>query len=147
MSAKTSTPSTSIGKAALEDCAYMSLRWTIESKSRLFTAIAEGFVNRSEIDSCLDALAGSGALAYRKLFDGSQGDITLTPDDVLQLGARVRHFQTLGPMGPLAFVLPTGRGERLARVLGVLATADRPMRIFHDVRKARRWLESFETPV
>jgi hypothetical protein len=120
----------------------MPLRWTIDSQRRLFTAIAEGFVNRSEADACLDAVVGSGALAYRKLFDGSQGDITMTPDDLLHVGVRIREFHTLGPMGPLAFVLPVGRGERLARVLGVLATADRPMRIFHAVGKARRWLES-----
>lgn len=120
----------------------MPLRWTIDSQDRLFTAIAEGFVNRSEIDACLDAAEGSGALAYRKLFDGSRGDIDLTADDLLQVGVRLRQFHTLGPMGPLAFVLPVGRGERLARVLGVLATADRPMRIFYTVKKARRWLES-----
>lgn len=118
----------------------MSLTWTIDAENRLFTVVAVGFVNRSEIEACLDAVESCGVLTYRKLFDGSEGDIMMSPEDLLMLGVRLREFHARGPMGALAFVLPIGRGERLMRVLGILATADRPMRIFVKLGSARRWL-------
>lgn len=86
-------------------------------------------------------MAGSGAMSYRKLFDGTDGDTSMTPDDLLQVGVRMRDFHALGPMGPLAVVVPAEKGEVVARVLGILAAADRPMRVFQSVRPALRWLE------
>ena len=124
----------------------MSLRWTINSRERLFTAVAEGNVSRSDIELCLDAMAGSGAMAYRKLFDGTRGDTSMTADELLEVGVRMRAFHAQGPMGPLAVIVPIEKGEMVARILGILAAADRPMRIFSTVRPAQRWLESVKPP-
>jgi hypothetical protein len=46
----------------------MPLYWTIDSKERLFTGRGEGNVTFAAARSLLDALAGAGALSYRKLF-------------------------------------------------------------------------------
>lgn len=118
----------------------MSLRWTIDSKGHLFTVVADGDVSRDDIDACLDAMAGSGAMTYRKLFDGTEGDTSMTPGELLELGVRMRDFHAQGPMGPLAVVVPADKGEVVARVLGILAAADRPMRVFQSAGPARRWL-------
>ena len=45
-------------------------------------------------------------------------------------------------LGPLAVVIADNKYELLARVLGILAAARRPMRIFNDAGKARQWLAS-----
>jgi hypothetical protein len=48
------------------------------------------------------------------------------------------------PHGALAVVLSEQQrqSEKLARVLGVLLSVPRPMRVFSSVRAASRWLES-----
>jgi hypothetical protein len=125
----------------------MPLRWTIDSQGCLFTVIAEGDVSRRDVDACLDAMAGSGAMTYRKLFDGTKGDTSMTPDDLLLVGVRMREFHAQGPMGPLAVVVPAEKGEVVARVLGILAAADRPMRVFQSVKPARRWLDGLPPAV
>ncbi len=120
----------------------MSLNWTIDSETRLITAIADGDVTRREVETFVDEMASSGAMTYRKLFNGSRGDTGMSAADLLALGARFRSFHALGPMGPLAVVVPDDKAELVARVLGMLAAADRPMRVFRTPALARRWLES-----
>lgn len=122
----------------------MSLNWKIDPKARLITAVADGDVTRLDIETLLDEMASSGAMTYRKLFDGSQGDTKMGADDLLMLGVRFRAFHAQGPMGPLAVIVPDDKAELVARVLGMLAAADRPMRVFRTAVPARRWLESLE---
>jgi hypothetical protein len=45
-------------------------------------------------------------------------------------------------MGPLAIVVTTEHTHGLARLFGALAAADRPIKIFRDIRAAQRWLEA-----
>lgn len=122
----------------------MSLNWTINSEARLITVVADGDVSRHEVETLLDEMASSGAMTYRKLFDGSTGDTKMGSEDLLLLGVRFRAFHAQGPMGPLAVVVPDEKFELVARVLGMLAAADRPMRVFRTLGPARRWLESLE---
>lgn len=44
--------------------------------------------------------------------------------------------------GAFAIVLLHDQAELVARMLGVLASADRPLRLFTSPTPARRWLES-----
>ena len=67
---------------------------------------------------------------------------TLTDEEMLLLGARIRAYHTAGPMGPLAIVVITEHTHGLARLFGALAAADRPIKIFRDLRAARRWLDA-----
>ncbi|WP_422031279.1 hypothetical protein [Reyranella sp.] len=91
----------------------------------------------------LDILVGSEALGYRKLFDGSQADTRLTALEILQIGVRIRGLQAAGvALGPLAVVIPDDKYPLLSRVLGILATPRRPMRIFNRTSQARKWLET-----
>src|SRR3989442_42735 len=61
---------------------------------------------------------------------------------VLAFVVRFRAFNAQGPVGPLAVVVPDGKADLVARVLGILASADRPMRVFRTVALARRWIEA-----
>lgn len=133
----------------------MGLHWFIDSRERLIVITAEGPVTRTEIDEVLDAVAGANALGYRKLVDARAGRFALSAVDLLAIGARVRSLHA-GSVGAAAIVLP-GRRPRddepedaptlVARLIGILASAKRPLRLFKSMLAAKRWLESLTAPV
>ena len=132
----------------------MALHWFIDSRKRLIVVTAEGPVTRAEIDALLDAVTGAKALAYAKLVDATAGKFALSAIDVMALGVRVRSLHA-GSVGAAAIVLP-GHLPRddepedaptlVARLIGFLASAKRPLRMFKTVASARRWLESLAAP-
>lgn len=119
----------------------MPLHWNIIHDQRLMVVVADGLVVHEEVDRMLDDMVAERALGYRKLFDGTLGDTTMGPLKILDLGVRMRTLHRRGAMGPLAAVVPIDKWGLVARVLGMLAAARRPMRVFQDARKARRWLD------
>ncbi len=120
----------------------MSLVWTIEPEKRLMTAVAEGDVTHADMDAFLDAMAAGGAISFRKFFDGRLGDTAMSPEDVLALGVRVRGYQQMErELGALAIVIPLDKMELVSRVVGILAIADRPMRVFTSSAEARAWID------
>ena len=132
----------------------MGLHWFIDSRVRLIVVTAEGPVTRAEIDELLDAVVGAKALGYCKLVDARAGKFAMSAVDLLAIGARVRSLHA-GSVGAVALLLP-GRlpqdGEPedaptlVARLLGILASAKRPFRLFKSVTSARHWLESLTAP-
>lgn len=118
----------------------MPLHWIIDPDKKLVTAVAEGDVTRVEFDAFLDDMNRAGADAYRKLFDGGRGGTHMGAEDMLALGARMRASHADGPIGPLAVVVPEEHIETIDRVLGMLAAAERPMRVFRQVGAARKWI-------
>ena len=122
----------------------MPLHWDIDHTNKFMVVVAEGMVTRQEVDRMLDDMIAERALGYRRLFDGTQGDTTMGPSEMLDLGVRMRTLHQHGKMGPLAVVVPVEKWEMVARVLGMLAAAKRPMRVFQTVAKARRWLKKHE---
>jgi hypothetical protein len=119
----------------------MPLYWTIDSKARLFTAVAEGNVSLNDAIDLLDAMAGAKAMAYRKLFDGRAAIPTMTPDEMLSLCANIRSYHDRGMMGALAIVATPEQTMLFARLLGALASAKRPIKMFENPRQARNWIE------
>lgn len=121
----------------------MPLHWTVDSKESLVIAIAEGAVTRAEVENYLTVMNGAGTLSYRKLFDCSRSDTAMTAEDMLAIGVQIRaRHAVVGTLGPLAIVVPPDKSELISRVLGILAAAERPMRVFFDTEPARRWIES-----
>lgn len=120
----------------------MPITWTIDHDLRSLTAACQGDVTLLDLEEYLDAVVVAGSMPYRKLFDGTHGDFRLTDDEMMLLGARIRAYHSAGPMGPLAIVMVSERTHGLARLFGALAAADRPIRIFREVRAAQRWLDS-----
>ena len=120
----------------------MPITWTIDHDQRMLTAISQGDVTLQELEDYLDAVVVAGTMPYRKLFDGTRGDWRLTDEEMMLLGARIRAYHTAGPMGPLAIVVVSEHTQGLARLFGALAAADRAIKIFRDVRAARRWLDA-----
>jgi len=119
----------------------MPLYWTIDSKNGLFTGYGEGHVSLEDAMSLLDALAGARALAYRKLFDGRSIRSTMNGEELLTVCARIRTYHERGPIGAVAMVGTPEQTVSYARLLGALASADRPMKVFTSRRQARNWLD------
>ncbi len=121
----------------------MAVHWTINSEAKLFEVTCSGVVEPDEIHQMLDVLVGSDALGYRKLFDGSQADTNMGALDVLSIGVRMRGLHGDGTrLGPLAVVIPPDKYPLLSRVLGIVASPRRPMRIFSEIDRARKWLDT-----
>ena len=106
---------------------------------------AEGDVSHADAEEYLAVIEGCGALAYRKLYDGRGGSVVMNRDEMMAIAARFRSYHHR-PVGALAIVLPHDKAEPVARVLGVLASADRPMRLFINLGQARRWIEGLAAP-
>jgi hypothetical protein len=119
----------------------MPIYWTIDSKQQLVVVTAEGDVSRADADDYLDAIEGGGALAYRKLYDASAGNVVMDRDEMMAVAVRVRSYHHR-PVGPLAIVLSDDKAEAAARMLGILATAERPFKLFTSLVPARRWIDS-----
>lgn len=123
----------------------MPVYWTIDSKQKLVVVTAEGDVTHADVEDYLDVIEGGGALAYRKLYDGRGGTVVMNHDEMMAIAARFRSYHHR-PVGALAIVLPHDKAEPVARVLGVLASADRPMRLFINLAQARRWIDALAAP-
>ncbi len=120
----------------------MPLHWIIDSRTRLVTATVEGDCTRSDVEAYLKAVDGGGAVAWRKLFDARHGRPAMDHNDMLAVGTLFRGYHRRGPVGALALIVSETHAEPISRTLGILATADRPMRLFTDLEKGRRWIES-----
>ena len=67
----------------------------------------------------------------------------MTALEILTVGVRIRDLQNADvEHGPLAIAVPDDKYMLLSRVLGILAAARRPMRVFKDADRARKWLDS-----
>lgn len=121
----------------------MSFHYLIDSKRRFVSVKAEGDITRSDVDAYLEAVVGAGALGYRKLFDWRAGVPAMDFSELMSVVAAARSYHDR-PHGALAIVLSERQRQslELARVLGVLLSARRPMRVFSSVLTATRWLET-----
>ena len=124
----------------------MPLQWTISHPTRLVVAIASGELRPEDIESYFDEVARANASTYRKLFDASQATADLSDDELMALGARIRAYVALGPIGPVAIVVPTVATHEQALIFAALAEADRPIRVFRELHLARQWLDAQPEP-
>jgi hypothetical protein len=90
----------------------------------------------------LDAQAGASALSYQKLFDGRAVQSSMTGEELLALCVRIRGYHEQGPVGALAIVCTPEQTVEFARLLGALASADRPIKMFPGLRQAHTWLDN-----
>jgi hypothetical protein len=122
----------------------MPVHWKIDPDWRLMTVQAEGLVTREEFEAMLDAMVEAGAIGYAKLFDGRGADTKMSVADLMGIGVRIKALHASRaphPVGPLAIVLDGDKFGLVARVLGILATAKRPMRVFDEIVPAQEWID------
>ena len=118
------------------------LHWNLDRCQHFVTVIAAGEVMRIDVDAYLAEIERLNAIGRRKLVDLRNARIILTEEDILEIGVRFRQTDAASKVGALAVVLPQSEPERVMRLLGYLAAAKRPMRIFKTIGPARRWIKS-----
>jgi hypothetical protein len=123
----------------------MPFQCTIDHSARRVTVTATGRADAGQMTALLNKVAVAGAMPYRKLLDITQADLGLDPAVLTALGAAIRKYAATrqGSLGPTAIVVASDEGHRRATIFGQAAKANRPFRIFHEVRDARQWLDSF----
>ena len=121
----------------------MPLYWIINSRAELVSVVAEGDVPaRRRHGVPARGVSGAKVTAYRKLFDGRNGTSSMSEQELLMICAEIRSHHSLGKVGALAVIANPEQTEPFARVLGALALADRPMRLFDSPTRARNWLDA-----
>jgi len=120
----------------------MPIHWVIDSRAELVSAMAEGDVSLGDAMAFLRTLSGAKVTGYRKLFDGRAGTSSMSAQELLVICVEIRSHHGLGKVGALAVVANPEQTEPFARVLGALALADRPMRLFDNPVRARNWLDA-----
>jgi hypothetical protein len=118
----------------------MPLTWTLDSSQHFVLMSAEGEVTRADVEAYLSEIERAKAMGWRKLLDLRGARLALGADDIEAIGVRLREADAAGEVGPLAVVLPDVDPEGIMRMLGFLAAAKRPMRIFQAIEPARRWI-------
>lgn len=118
----------------------MGLRWEIDRRKSLVTITAEGQISRAEVEALLDDILRDEVLPLAKLVDCSMGIPAMPLEDLLAIGMRIKESPTRSA-GALAILRPQNT-EPMARLLGILATLPRPMKIFRALPAAMRWLEA-----
>lgn len=120
----------------------MAFDWVIDSRKKLIIVNGEGEFTFTEVWDYLAAVAGANALSYRQLFDLSQAFTQLTPGEAMELGVHMQMQQSQSVAGPVAVVMPQRQSDPVARLLGIMATAERPMRLFNEFEPAQQWIDS-----
>ena len=119
----------------------MPIELTINNAERLVVAVCKGTVSRLKIEDYLDKVVVADGLPHRKIFDTTDATMALDDADMMALGARIRAYDGISEMGPLAIVAATPESRNQARLFAVLGRADRPVMIFSTTQAARRWLD------
>jgi hypothetical protein len=119
----------------------MPVHWTISHPTRLVVAVCKGVVYRADMEAYLDGVVVGNAMPYRKIFEIKKARPKLDENDMMALGARIRAYAKVGPMGPLAVVADTDEAYEMAMMFATLGEADRPLKIFRELHAARRWLD------
>ena len=124
----------------------MPLYWTFDSNLRTVDVVAEGEVTLADAMAFFDATETAATLAYKQLIDGSRGRAAMTAEELMAIVVRIRSQHDMSAMGALAVVVTREQAHQFARLLGAAAVADRPLRVFDELRLARRWLDA-QAPV
>ena len=105
------------------------------------TITAGGDVSYGNVSDCLDAMADAKALGYRKLVDCAAAVFVMSLAEIAALSVKVRELHGTGAMGAAAFILNIEASAPEVQLLGAIAAADRPLRLFRTKPPAKRWID------
>jgi hypothetical protein len=124
----------------------MPIKWTISHPERMVTVEVDGDISLAQAEEYLDALVVADAMPYAKLLDCSLMKTSVSDDEMMQLGARMRAYAEIMRGGPLVFVVTDQVIHDYVRRYINLAAADRPVKIVKTMEQARAWLKKQDPP-
>lgn len=120
----------------------MPISWGVDHAARLVLATGRGELSRADIEKYLDRLATAATLSYSKVFHMDDCRFALSADDHAAIGVKLRSYEDVGPMGPVAVIAVSDELYEQAHLFDTMVIADRPLRIFRDAGAAYGWLAS-----
>jgi hypothetical protein len=120
----------------------MPILWTVFHSTREVVISVDGVSLLKEMEECVEGIMTPATRSYRKLVDLVKGRLALSLEDIEALAAYVRELGGTGPMGALAITVGSDASERQAQHFESLSVADRPLKIFRDLKAARAWLNT-----
>lgn len=108
---------------------------------RLVVVVVRGVVTNDDVAAALRHFVESGALHYRKILDVSSPSNPMSAEDIERGAAFLRAAPNAASRGPLAIVINPGRGAENAARFAALTEGERPVKVFHSLHEARKWLE------
>lgn len=114
--------------------------------SRLAIAVVRGTITADDVRDAVQQFLASDVLHYRKIIDIASPTSPLDDAAVQMMANLVLSKSVSRPRGALAFVVSPGQAADNAETFARLTGAERPVKVFHSLHAARKWLEEQPMP-
>ena len=118
----------------------MPLHMDIVPIQRLVVIVARGEVTADDLANNVKELIAANVAHYAKIIDVSTSRWVLTAEQIDAIAETLRGDPNSDVRGPVAFIVRP-EDEGFAQVFSKVTEGDRPVRLFHSLHQARRWLE------
>lgn len=109
--------------------------------NRLAIIVVRGEVTPADVGEAVRQMLESGALHYRKIIDVSSPSQPLTDEGLEKIATMMRSQPDSASRGPLAIIVNPGQQAQNAEKFAKMTEGERPVKVFHSLHEARRWLE------
>lgn len=123
----------------------MPIHLDISHLDRLVIAVVIGDANADDVRDLGRRFSEAGTRHYRKILDTTAGALVMDDAEVEALVAQLRARPKAEARGPLAFVVDPKRPAPVAEKYAELTSSERPVKVFHSLHAARRWLDEHST--
>ena len=118
----------------------MPLHMDIVPIQRLVVIVAHGEVTADDLANNVKELIAAKVAHYAKIIDVSTSHWVLTKEQIDAIANTLRGDPNSDMRGPVAFIV-SPKDEGFAQAFAGITEGDRPVRLFHSLHQARRWLE------
>jgi hypothetical protein len=118
----------------------MPLHMDIVPIQRLVVIVAHGEVTADDLANNVKDLIAAKVAHYAKIIDVSASHWVLTKEQIGAIAETLRGDPSSEMRGPVAFIVRP-EDEGFAHAFAGITEGDRPVRLFHSLHQARRWLE------
>jgi hypothetical protein len=118
----------------------MPLHMDIVPIQRLVVIVAHGEVTADDLANNVKDLIAAKVAHYAKIIDVSASHWVLTKEQIDAIAETLRGDPNSEMRGPVAFIVRP-EDEGFANAFAGITEGDRPVRLFHSLHQARRWLE------
>ncbi len=114
--------------------------------SRLVIAVVRGAITADDVREAVEQFLAGDVLHYRKIIDIASPTAPIDAAGVQFLANLVLSQRVTRPRGALAFVVNPGQAADNAEAFARLTSDERPVKVFHSLHAARKWLEEQPQP-
>lgn len=114
--------------------------------SRLVIAVVRGTITSDDVRDAVQQFLSSDVLHYRKIIDIASPTAPLDNVGVQFMANLVLSHTVSRPRGALAFVVNPGQAADNAEAFAKLTGSERPVKVFHSLHAARKWLDEQAKP-